>query len=136
MVCLAESLDVLAAELPGFANEVTAVLPWGSLLRALVLPDSEQLAYLHNLCAPDARFSLVISCDPARDMGEFRRLGFGEIGHGTLTNGLAGAYELAGFQMLLCEPLAPAALASFETTWAKRLAHGAPRPAWRLRFRK
>jgi hypothetical protein len=133
LLCIAEPVHVLADDLAGIANRVTAILPWGSLLRALVLPEIASLAHLRRLCAPNASVEVVFSYDQSRDAGERGPLGVAGVQESHVRGFLEELYQSAGFRVASAERISQVELSRYETTWAKRLAFGRPREIWRLR---
>jgi 16S rRNA (adenine(1408)-N(1))-methyltransferase len=134
LLCIAADLPELAREMPGFANRVTSILPWGSLLRALVLPETESLKHLFTLCAPNCEVEVVFSCEPRRDAAELRRLGLADLDDNHVRHVMAPAYEAAGFLLSAAVRITSADLRQYQTTWAARLSSGHDRTAWRVRF--
>ena len=141
LLCIAEPLNVLAAELGQVADRVTVILPWGGLLTAVATPDINSLQDLAGLCLPDATIEIVFSYDSSRDARENGLFGVGGPDAGTLderhvTTTLPRIYQRAGLEIVIAEKIAQRELAAFETTWAKRLAFGRPREVWRVRARR
>lgn len=133
LICIAEPFEQLAGELAGAADRVTVILPWGSLLRALVLPEITSLPYLRRLCAPNASLEIVFSYDQKRDARERGPLGGFSLQERHVRDVLRQSYESAGFHVISAERISQHELRLYETTWAKRLAFGRPREIWRLR---
>jgi 16S rRNA (adenine(1408)-N(1))-methyltransferase len=132
LLCIAEPADVLAAELAGIADRLTVILPWGSLLRAVALPEIESLRRLQRLCAPGAGIEIVFSYDEKRDAGDHGPLGHAHMSESRVRE-LLPLYESVGFQRLSASPISGHELQAYDTTWAKRLAFGRPRQVWRIR---
>ena len=87
---------------------MTVLFPWGSLLRAVALPEPGPLARLRALCKPGAEVRLVF--EPAS--------GIDSLGGAYLDAGLA----LRGREMSVEEAR------SLPSTWAKKLGYsGRPR---------
>lgn len=132
MICVAEPLDVLAHELPEIADRLTVILPWGSLLRGLVEPDSAALGQLRALCAVGASLEIVFSYDAKRDASAQAPLGSLGIDADHVRRVLPAAYGCAGLRVTAVDEVEQRALRSYETTWAHRLAFGQPRQVWRI----
>jgi hypothetical protein len=124
------SVDVLLPELAGVADRVTVVLPWGSLLAAVARPSVPALAGIRMLCQPEASLSVVLSVAD-RDLHEGRRLGLPPLDGGHLQD-LAMGYAAAGFTVTSVRQLDFDQLAAWPSTWARRLAHGQPRPVFQV----
>ena len=129
------AVEDLPRELAGAADRVSVVLPWGSLLRAVALPDPGVLGGIRRLCREDARFTVVLAVDAERDRAEHARLGLPPMGDGHLTEALPRAYEEAGFRVRSVRRLDAEALRVWPTTWARTLAHGRPRSVFQIEAR-
>ena len=113
-----------AEELPGLlaglADEITVNYPWGSLLRALALPDTGVLAGLARLGKPGARFTGAINVQPLRDEAQAERIGLTKAALLHDPTGFADAYASAGLDLRrtnrVSEDTAPA------TSWGRHLA--------------
>jgi len=130
---------VLAAELGAVADRVTVILPWGSLLRSVAAPDVNSLRSIAglrsiaDLCLPDATIEIVFSYDSERDARERAPLGVSVLDERHMLTTLPRLYEQACLPITLVERLSQKELATYETTWAKRLAFGRSREVWRVR---
>jgi 16S rRNA (adenine(1408)-N(1))-methyltransferase len=98
--------EALPAELAGLAARVTILLPWGSLLRAVLEPDVAILAGIRALCRPGASLVAVV--------GE------------PVDEAIVPRYRAAGFAAAIAQ-LPAADVRDLRTTWAARLAFGRPR---------
>ena len=126
---LCGAVETLPGALASRADGITVHYPWGSLLRALALPDVELLAKIASLGKPGAAFKALINVQPLRDAAPAERLGLTGAKLLQDVSGLAEAYARAGFEALrVCdasnEP--PAA-----TSWGKHLAIS-KREIWKL----
>ena len=132
MICIGESLDVLATELSRIAHRISVILPWGSLLRAVAAPDIASLRQIARLCLPGASIEIVLSYDRQRDQRQADRLGISQLDEEHITSVLPEIYQQAGLQVLHSEKISLPALLAYQTTWAKRLTGGRRRDVWRL----
>jgi 16S rRNA (adenine(1408)-N(1))-methyltransferase len=108
------ALEDAPGELAGFAHRLTVLFPWGSLLRAVAVPEPHSLATLRAICRPgaDVRFVFEASSDPQP---------------------LERAYRDAGLALRGCA-LPVEAARVLPTTWAKKLGYsGKPRSFWNFR---
>jgi SAM-dependent methyltransferase len=124
------SVEDLPIELARVADRVTVVLPWGSLLAAVAGPRVPALAGIRRLCQPEASLTVVLSVAD-RDLHEARRLGLPPLDGGHLQD-LAVAYAAGGFTVTSVRQLHPDELRAWPSTWARRLAHGQPRPVFQI----
>ena len=124
---------MLARELGAVADHVTAILPWGSLFRSVVTPETESLQQIAALCLPDASVEIVFSYEEQRDAHFALRSGIPALNEEHIFQVLPFAYQGAGLPITTVERISQEELAAYETTWAKRLAFGRPRRVWRVR---
>ncbi|HEV3316677.1 MAG TPA: hypothetical protein VG488_06910 [Candidatus Angelobacter sp.] len=116
------------------ADRVTVILPWGSLLRAVAVPEIDSLRHIAQLCLPDATIEIVFSYDRG-DGREKALLGAGSLDEPHVVATLPPLYEQAGLRIVAAEEITRVELADYGTTWARRLAFGRPRKVWRIRAR-
>jgi 16S rRNA (adenine(1408)-N(1))-methyltransferase len=128
------SIESLPPELDAIADRVTVTLPWGSLLRAVALPDPELLQNVVKICRAGAIVEALFSTS-ARDSGELRRIGLAGIDPLSRCAEIEAGYAAAGMCLQHIEELTAADLRSLGTTWAKRLCQDPDRRAWRLTAR-
>ena len=110
-------------ELRGLADEIFVTLPWGSLMRGLILGDEDVLNGIARMARDGATVTIVLNTrifeDPvpvdARDLPELSP----EYARATL----APRYAAHGIEIERAEWVDADAFGALETTWAKRLAH-------------
>jgi 16S rRNA (adenine(1408)-N(1))-methyltransferase len=114
------------------ADRVTVTLPWGSLLRAVALPDLTLLANIRAVIRPGGRLDVVYAIDAVRDAAALRALGLDAAQDGPSAATCEG-YAAAGLRVDAARELAREDIAALGTTWARKLA-AAPsgRRAWRI----
>jgi 16S rRNA (adenine(1408)-N(1))-methyltransferase len=124
---LQAAVEDLPSELDGVADEVHVHFPWGSLLSAVALGETEVLRNLRRICTPEALLEVVVGLDPERDQTEIKRLGLQPLTLAYIDSVLSPKYISAGFQ--ICERgMIPASeWPEFQTSWAKRLRGNANR---------
>jgi hypothetical protein len=117
------------------ADRITVILPWGSLLRAVAVPEIDSLRHIAQLCLPDATIEIVFSYDQG-DAQAKAPLGAGSLDEQQhIATTLPPLYEQAALRIVAVEEITQATLAKYGTTWAKRLTFGRPRKVWRVRAR-
>lgn len=127
---LPNALFVVAAaedmprELDGVADLLTVFFPWGSLLRGLLGADPAIMAGVTRVMRPGATLSMLLS-SVARDRG----VGVEPIEQATL-EALARSYTDWGLAVTEVRPATAADVSAAHSSWGKRLAAGAQRPAW------
>lgn len=114
------AVEALPAQLAG-VDEVHCLMPWGSLLRALVQPDPDVLRGVAAVCRPGAPFLLTLNLHAWRpavaDVGDTV-----EPTPDSVRDELAPVYAGAGWQVEDVDYPDAAALAELGTSWTKRLA--------------
>jgi 16S rRNA (adenine(1408)-N(1))-methyltransferase len=129
------AIENLPPELTGLADQVSVVLPWGSLLAAVARPSVSLIGSIRGLCQPDAQLTVIFGIDPNHDRSEIERLGLARIGCDDFGGQLASGYGDAGFCIDSLRTLHAEELARWPSTWAKRLARGPSRSIWKLALR-
>jgi 16S rRNA (adenine(1408)-N(1))-methyltransferase len=123
---VAASIEQLPPELRGVADEILITLPWGSLMRGIILADAAVLAAIASLGRNGARVRIVLNTrifdDPvpvdARDLPNLTP----EYARATL----GPAFATTGMHIEEARWLTPEEAAALNTTWAKRLSHRSP----------
>jgi 16S rRNA (adenine(1408)-N(1))-methyltransferase len=113
------SVERLPVELHD-VTEVHCLMPWGSLLRAVVGPDVPVLSSIAARCAPGARFLITLNLHawrpPVPEIGATP-----EPTPDWATGPLAAGYADAGWQLAAAEYLDAGQVAELGTSWTKRL---------------
>jgi 16S rRNA (adenine(1408)-N(1))-methyltransferase len=119
------------AELAAIADEVTILLPWGSLLRGALARDDagEASAGIASLVAPGGSARILVSVDP-RD-----GLGLAPVAAADADD-LARRWAARGLALARLEPASSEEVAASGSTWARRLSVGHARQAWWLELRR
>jgi len=115
------AVEDLPEELDGVADEVHIHYPWGSLLRAVLLPDKNILGSLRRICSPGAFLEVVTGFDEKRDKSEKERLGLTATEPGEFVRRLAGDYLECGFRLTESRSLSPSQARRIESNWARKL---------------
>lgn len=113
------SIEQLPVELSGL-TEVHCLMPWGSLLRAVVAADENVLRSVAARAVPGASFLITLNLHAWRpavaEVG-----GTAEPTPSSVTNSLAVAYARAGWTLDSADYLDAEAIAELGTSWTKRL---------------
>jgi 16S rRNA (adenine(1408)-N(1))-methyltransferase len=122
---------VAAAEFPpidlqGVADELTIILPWGSLLRGALALDPAAAAGIASLVRPGARVRVHLS------ITERDGLDIASLDEAAAVAGLRDRWAGHGLRLDAVRPATLAELQATGSTWARRLRAGEDRPAWRL----
>jgi len=106
-------------------TEVHSLMPWGSLLRALVRPELDVLRGVAAHCRPGATFLVTLNLHawrpPVPEVG-----GTAEPTPESAPADLAPAYAQAGWALTAAGYLGPDELAALGTSWTKRLNSSRP----------
>jgi 16S rRNA (adenine(1408)-N(1))-methyltransferase len=128
---LANALFVVAAaerppaELAGVGDELTIIFPWGSLLAGALALDPAAAAGIASLVAPNGCVRILVS------VVENDRLAMPPL-DGDDATALALRWARHGLRMSSFRPATPAEVDASGSSWARRLAAGRHRPAWRM----
>jgi 16S rRNA (adenine(1408)-N(1))-methyltransferase len=128
------AVEDLPEDLNGIADEIYIHFPWGSLLRAAATGETDFLASLRRLSAPECLLTIVLGIDPEREKGELTRLGVSELTPEYFRTVLAARYAAAGFRPVELRTLDHRESVRIETSWAKKLSPNLKRPLLHLSF--
>ena len=128
------AIEDLPNEFNGVVDEIHIHFPWGSLLKAVATADSNVLAALRRIAAPECLLEIVIGIDAVRDKTEIERLDIPELTPVFLHSYLFPKFAAAGFEILDHSKLNPAEWSKLETSWARRLQGGTDRKVWAFVF--
>ena len=129
---LPNTLFVVAAaeqipdELQRVADFMTIAFPWGSLLRGALALDEAAAGGIAALVGPGASVTATFSIED-RD-----RLDLPRLDDPAERRALAERWSRLGLQVCALRPATNDELAAMSSTWARRLAAGRDRLAWRL----
>lgn len=115
------AVEDLPAELDAVADEIHIHFPWGSLLKAVATGDSDVLASLRRIAAPECLLEIIIGIDPERDRNELERLGIPDLTPIILHSYLIPKYAAAGFELLEERRFDASEWSRLETSWARKL---------------
>ena len=130
LVFLVGAAHDLPGELAGIADEVTVVLPWGSLLQLVLLADEQFISRLGGLMKPDARLEMLVSVAES-DVGA-GKINFDE----ERARALAIEYERHGLKLERLQLAEESDVDRLGSSWGRRLAIPRRRQAWILAFRR
>jgi 16S rRNA (adenine(1408)-N(1))-methyltransferase len=115
-------------ELDGVADVVSIVLPWGRLLRAVLLGHRDVLGLLARIARPGARLRIVLNNEIFEDPVPLDTAELPEATVEYATTELKPLYAQVGIHLDGARFLNEDEVKRLRTTWARRLAHGrAPR---------
>lgn len=123
---VAGSIERAPAELRGVADEIFVTLPWGSLMRGLILGEAGVLEGVASLGAADARVRVVLNTRIFDEPVPAEAQDLPEVTPDYVVETLARAYATAGLGIERADWMSASEVAALGTTWAKRLSHRAP----------
>jgi 16S rRNA (adenine(1408)-N(1))-methyltransferase len=109
-------------ELFGLADSLTVLLPWGSLLRAVAVPDRDALGALRALVKTAATLRVLFGYGPRTDGAAIRAHDLPALDVPKTLGVLEDAYRDAGF-MVKARVVDTDEVRELPTTWARRLAY-------------
>jgi 16S rRNA (adenine(1408)-N(1))-methyltransferase len=119
------AVEQLPADLTDQADRITVNFPWGSLLRAVALPDRRVLSAIARLGHHGATLTLLVNMSVFDDAAYCAKLGLHTPPVFADAACTRDAYEDAGLRVMRCG--ADAAELPYRTTWGQRLTKGTQR---------
>ena len=126
---LAAAADELPDALAGIADEASVILPWASLLSAVLNPESDTFARVLATAKPFGVLTLLISAQERDQIA-----GTIELDEAAAAD-LVARYEQCGLTVLECRLPTPADIDRYSSGWARRLGIPERRTAWLFRLR-
>ena len=123
------SVEHLPEELRRIADEVYVTLPWGSLMRGVILGEAAVLAAIASLGRDGARVRVVLNTRIFDDPVPLDARDLPEVTPAYVRETLAPRYAAAGLRIGDVREMDADEVAALGTTWAKRLSHRRPPPS-------
>ena len=123
------SIGRMPAELDQIANEIFVNLPWGSLMRGIILADEVVLKGIARIGQPGAALHIVLNTRIFDDPIPLEARDLPELTPDYVRLTLAPAFARAHVKIDEVRYLSPEEVGALETTWAKRLSHRRPPPS-------
>lgn len=123
---VAASVERMPPELAGIADEIFVTLPWGSLMRGLILGDRAVLDGVAGCGGPGARVRIVLNTRIFDEPVPLDARDLPEVTPAYVRETLDAPYAAAGLRIIDARWMDADEVASLGTTWAKRLSHRAP----------
>jgi 16S rRNA (adenine(1408)-N(1))-methyltransferase len=127
---VAAAANDLPGDLAGIADEVTVVLPWGSLLQVVLLADPVFVDKVKAVLKPRGQLEMLISVAES-DVGA-GKINFGE----SQARALVAEYAGLGLTPDGLKVADESDVDRLGSSWGRRLAIPRRRQAWILRFAK
>jgi 16S rRNA (adenine(1408)-N(1))-methyltransferase len=120
------SIERLPPGLRGVAAEIFITLPWGSLMRGLILAEPQVLEAVASLGCTAAPVRIVLNTRIFEDPLPLEARDLPEVTPEYAVSALTTPYAAAGLRIDEARWLEPDEVATLDTTWAKRLSHRTP----------
>jgi len=126
------SIDNLPNELENLANKVFVLLPWGTLLKNVILPSRENVIKLHNLLKTGGELEIVFGYHQEFEPSETERLKLPPLSKSYIENVIIPDLCKYGFEHVSLQQITKKDLKQIETTWSKKLSFGKMREIYKL----
>ena len=120
------SVEHLPPELRGVADEIFVTLPWGSLMRGIILADGTVLAGIASLARAGATLRIVLNTRIFDDPVPLDVRDLPDLTPDYVRTALTTAYARHGLDIVETRWMDADEVAAIATTWAKRLSHRSP----------
>jgi len=120
------SIEQPPSELRGVADEIFVTLPWGSLMRGIILGEAHVLDRLASFAVPGARMRVVLNTRIFDEPVPAEARDLPEVTPDYVRETLTAAFERAGMRIEGAAWMDADEVATLGTTWAKRLSHRRP----------
>ena len=120
------SIEHVPAELRGIADEIFVTLPWGSLMRGIILGEDAVLASIASLARDGASLRIVLNTRIFDDPVPLDVRDLPDVTPDYVRETLAPAFARHGVAVTEARFMDADEVAAIETTWAKRLSHRHP----------
>jgi 16S rRNA (adenine(1408)-N(1))-methyltransferase len=120
------SIEHLPDELRGIADEIFVTLPWGSLMRGIIVGDDAVLGGIASLAADGAALRIVLNTRIFDDPVPIDVRDLPDVTPDYVLATLAPALARHGIAISDSRYMEADEVAAIETTWAKKLSHRHP----------
>ena len=123
------SIERMPSELDRIANQIFVNLPWGSLMRGIILGDDAVLDAVARVARSAATIRIVLNTRIFDDPVPLEARDLPDVTPEYVRDTLAPAFERHRIAIDDARYLAAEEVAALETTWAKRLSQRRPAPS-------
>lgn len=123
------SVEQPPPELRAVADEIVVTLPWGSLMRGLILGDDVVLAGVASFGRDGARVRIVLNTRIYDDPVPIEARDLPDLTSEYVRDTLGPAYARQGIEITDARPMLADEVTAIGTTWGKRLSHRRPPPS-------
>jgi len=136
MLYVVASVEHILDDLREIADELYITLPWGSLMRGLILAEPQVLDGVAALTRPGAAVHLVLNTRIFEDPVPIEARDLPELTPAYVNEQLREPYERSALHIEATRELNADEVAALNTTWAKRLSHRHPPPSVLIEARR
>lgn len=134
LILVNAAIEAVPSALHGVADEVTVLMPWGKLLRGVVLGEDDVLAGLRAVAKADAPLEVSIGTSIWRDPIPLEIRDLPELTPESVdSTGLADRLAALGWQVTDVRLVPHTELETISSSWARRLGSGATETVLHLR---
>lgn len=126
LACIVATAEAMPTDLRGIADEVFVTLPWGSLMRGIILGEDAIIAGVTSVCAPGARVRIVLNTRIFDDPVPVEARDLPEVTPEYARETIAPALRRHGLRMVQADWMDPDDVTRLDTSWAKRLSQRRP----------
>ena len=130
------SIELLPKELINTANKVFILLPWGTLLKNVVLPSRENAKKLCSLLKTGGELEIIFGYYQEFEPSEIERLELPPLSKDYIENVIIPNLCANGFEYVSLQQIKKTDLKKIETTWSKKLSFGKIREIFKLTLTK
>lgn len=121
LVLVNASIESVPLELHGIADEVLVLMPWGKLLRGIVLGEPDVCTGLRSVAKPGAHLHVTVGTSIWRDPVPREIQGLPELTPAYANDRLTGVLREAGWDRLTVSLVPPADVTTARSSWGRRL---------------
>jgi len=123
------SVERMPQELRVHADEIYVTLPWGSLMRGLILAERDVVRGLATIGKPGAEMRIVLNTRIFTDPVPLEARDLPDVTPEYVYDVLAPAYARWGIDVHEARRMRASEVGRLQTTWARRLSHQSPPPS-------
>ncbi|MBP7928292.1 class I SAM-dependent methyltransferase, partial [Patescibacteria group bacterium] len=129
------SIEHMPQELNGLVDELYIILPWGTLLEAIVKVN-ENAKKIPYVLKKGGKLKIILGYTRDTEPSETKRLNLQELTPKYIDEIVIKGFENLNLTSTNIRELTKKDLQKFESTWSKKLAFGKERPIYLLSFTK
>jgi 16S rRNA (adenine(1408)-N(1))-methyltransferase len=126
------SLEIFPNELIGTADELTIILPWGSLLQSIVNPTEESLNTIKNILKKNGHLIIYFGYAPELEPSETKRLNLDLLDKNYIENNILPVFQGVGFSKISYDCITKDEMSTLASSWAKRIQTNNKRQIYKL----